>query len=304
MNRLPVTGQGATSAVSDLGTTTPPPERPAADVRSVTPDYLHTMGIPLRAGRWLEPADAQRHVAVVSVDLASRAWPGADPLGRRFQFGSAGTGDVYEVVGVAGAVRNITLDRSTISAYVPFPQQAGAAVAVAVKVDGDATALAAPVRSLVREIDPQMPIGAIRTMDDVIDGSLSHRRFQLQLLIIFAATATLLAGIGVYGVVAHSVAQRTNEIGIRMALGASPRRVAAMVLCQGLLPVAAGLLAAVPASLAIASRLDTLLFGVAPHDLATLLSVGLIVSITAVAATYWPARRATRVGPMVALRCQ
>jgi ABC-type antimicrobial peptide transport system permease subunit len=165
-----------------------------------------------------------------------------------------------------------------------------------------AAAAAPMLRAAIHEVDPDLPVPAIRTMDALVDASVAQNRFQMTLVLLFAAAALLLASLGIYGVVSYSVGQRTSEMGIRMALGAQPSRIRGLVVWQGLAPVAAGLAAGIAASLALGRLLGTLLFGVRAGDPATIGGVSGLLILVAAAATYIPARRATRVDPAIALR--
>lgn len=215
---------------------------------------------------------------------------------------------MIEVVGVVGDVRGVSLNRRpNLTAYLPYWQmQWGGpfSFSLVVQAESDPLAVAAAVRSAIREADPELAVPAFQTMDDLVSVSVSvaERRFQMQLLIFFAIAALLLASLGIYGVAAYSVAQRTNEMGIRIALGAHPRSLRHMVLRQSLWPVAVGLGAGVIASILLGRVLESLLFGVSPTDPTTIASVTALLAVVASIAIYVPARRATRIDPLVALR--
>jgi ABC-type antimicrobial peptide transport system permease subunit len=164
--------------------------------------------------------------------------------------------------------------------------------------------MSSAVRTTIHTIDPELPLSGFRTMDDIVEGSVSQRRFLTNLLLLFAAAAILLAGLGVYGVLSYAVAQRTSEIGIRLALGAERHAVLGMVLRQAVRPVAVGLALGVPLALATGSSLRSLLFGISPQDPKTMVGTCLVLIIVAIVAAYVPAWRATKVDPMVALRCE
>ena len=164
--------------------------------------------------------------------------------------------------------------------------------------------MASAIRAAIRELDPDLPIVGMRTMDDVVAGSIAEKRFQMNLVLLFAVAATLLAGLGIYGVLSYAVTQRTNEIGIRLAIGADPGAVRHLIVKDALHLVAGGLLVGVPLALVAASSLRALLFGVAPQDLPTIIGVCVVLTAAAWLAAYMPARRASRVDPIVALRCE
>ena len=304
-SQLPLTGTGALSALSTEGVTGPITERPSADVRSVTPDYFRAMAVPLKTGRLIDAADRERNVAVLSEQLAARGWPSQNSLGRKFRFGANTTAPLYEVVGTVGDVRGTALDQPlTPTAYVPFPQKTLSGVSLIVKTSGNPSALASLVHGILRAHDPELPVVTIRTMDDVMNESLAQRRFQLLLVALFATLAALLASLGVYGVMAYSVAQRTSEIGIRLALGAKPAAVVFKVMRDALMLAAGGLLVALPVTMISGSFLSKFLVGVTPRDPLVLGATAAIIGVTALLAAAGPGLRASRVDPMVALRCE
>jgi predicted permease len=302
-NRLPLSGEGGNNLVNPEGRDVPLLQRPLADIRRVSPDYFRTLGIPLRRGRVFDLADGDRPLALVSALTAERLWPGADAVGKRLRIGDDESPPV-EVLGVVGDVRGVSLSRPpSLTVYVPYWQNLGSgALSLAVKTAGDPRSAAGEVRSVIRQLDPELPVPSPRTMTAVVADSVAPRRFQMSLVLLFAAVATLLASLGIYGVVAYSVGQRTNEMGIRLALGAPTGEIARIVLSQGLRPVAAGLTVGVVASAALGRVLGSLLFGVGAGDPLTILGVVALVGGVAFVATWLPARRATRVDPVAALR--
>jgi putative ABC transport system permease protein len=208
-----------------------------------------------------------------------------------------------EVVGIVGDVRSVSLNKSpSLTVYLPYWQRFYAQPSLVVKTAMDPRGASSAVRAAIRQIDPEMPVPAFRTMEDIVTESVAQRRFQMSLVLLFAVAATLLASLGIYGVVSYSVAQRTNEMGIRMALGARPGTITRMVLWQGLLPVATGLACGAVASVALGRVLGSLLFGVSAWDPITIGVVVVLLSALALAATYVPAHRATCVDPVTALR--
>jgi ABC-type antimicrobial peptide transport system permease subunit len=177
-------------------------------------------------------------------------------------------------------------------------------VSFALRTTGDPRAVSSGIRGVIHRIDAEIPLQTMRTMDDVIAASLAERRFQLGLVLLFALTATVLASLGIYGVVSYSVAQRTSEIGVRMALGAQPRQIRALVIAESLLPVAAGLVIGIAVSIGLGRVLGSLLVGIGPADPIAIAAVSLILLIVALVANYVPAVRATRVDPWRTLRCE
>jgi len=304
-NKLPLTGEGGNAALW--------PERSTAagvvsDVRLVSPDFFRALGIPGRDGRLFTETDRERAVAVVSTVAGERLWPGEDPIGRQFHIG-ARTLPAIQVVGVVGDVHGASLDRvPSPTVYVPYWQSVvppgvnSMDLVLVARTTSDPMAVSSSLRRLIRELDPQLALPAFRTMDDVVTNSLEQRRFQLALVLLFAAGGMLLASLGIYGVVSYSVAQRTNEMGIRLALGALPGDIRRLVIAQGFTPVLVGLGIGVFGSVGVGRVLGTLLFGVRPSDPLTLAVVIAVFVVVALAAMCVPAQRAIRVDPLQTLR--
>jgi predicted permease len=301
-NILPLGGEDGNTLLSVEGTTLPLMERPLADFRNVNPDYFRTMGIELRDGRVFTEADRDRPVALVSAQTGERIWPGQNVIGKHLYRGDIGSPQLT-VTGVVGDVRGVSLSKNpSLTVYVPYWQRNQSQQSLAVKTAMDPRAASSAIRGAVRQVDPELPVPAFRTMDEIVSGSLAQQRFQMTLVLLFAGAALLLASLGIYGVVSYSVAQRSSEMGIRMALGARAGEIRAMVLRQALQPVAAGLAGGVVASLALSRILGSLLFGVNAIDPPTIAAVVILLTAVAVAASYLPARRATRIDPLIALR--
>ena len=301
-NMLPLAGEGGNSALSIPGSSVPLFEHALGNIRTVNSDYFRTMGMSLQAGRLFNDADQERQVAVISMSIATRAWPGEDPIGKRFRFGPPSVPD-KEVIGVVNDVRGVSLEAGpSFSVYVPYWQGFFIGGSFAVKTTDDPVALAPAIRAAIRSIDAELPVSAFRTMNEVVEGSVAQRRFQTNLVLVFGAAALLLASLGVYGVMSYAVTQRTTEIGIRLALGAERGAVLRMMLRQALRPVAAGVAVAVPLALGAASWLRSLLFGVSPQDPTTIAVACLALIAAAALAAYLPARRAANLDPLNALR--
>ena len=304
-NGLPVTAHGGNSLIHVEGVAVQDIERPVADIRNVNPDFFSTMGIALRSGAYLSESDVEGRTAVISASLAERAWPGLSPLGNRFRIGSPQS-PPYEVVGVVNDVRgaslNEKLDFPTV--YVPYWRRAFSEITIAAKTTGEPAAAYALLRQTIRRLDSELPIPEMQTMDDVVLASVAPREFQMRLVLLFGIVALLLSGLGVYGVVSYSVAQRTNELGLRMALGATPRSVAGGVVRQAMLPVALGLGVGLAVAVGAGRAVRAMVFDVSPLDPVTLLSVSLVLLTVGVVACYIPARRAMRVDPLTALRTE
>jgi ABC-type antimicrobial peptide transport system permease subunit len=202
-----------------------------------------------------------------------------------------------------GDVRGVALNKTpSLTVYIPYWQRFQNQASLVVRTSIEPLAASSAIRAAIRRVDRELPVPAFRTMEDIVAESVAQRRFQMSLVLLFAAAALLLASLGIYGVVSYSVAQRTNEMGIRMALGAQPGNIRRMVLGQSLLPVCAGLVAGVMASVAFGRVLGSLLFGVSAWDPATISVVLTLLIAVAAMATLPPVRRATRVDPMSALR--
>jgi putative ABC transport system permease protein len=301
-NQLPLGGEGNNNVVMAEGQNLPLMDRPLADNRKVNPEYFRTLGIRLLAGRVFEERDKGKPVTVISAMTAQRLWPGQNAVGKRLIQGAGQMGPI-EVVGVVADIRGASLTQAPSNTiYVPYWQDSNTFISVAVRTARAPAAVATAFRGALRQMDAEMPLPEVRTMDERMAESVAPRRFQMTLVLLFAAAALLLASLGIYGVVSYSVGQRTSEMGIRMALGAQPGAISGMVLRQGMAPVAAGLAAGVAAAVAMGRLLGSLLFGVEAADPATIAGVTALLAAVAVLASWVPARRATRIDPAAALR--
>ena len=269
----------------------------------MNPEYFQTLGIPLRQGRLFGESDGEHKLAVVSGLAAERLWPGESPIGKRFKIGDP-DGPFFEVAGVVGDVRGIGLDRSpSLTIYAPYWQRrTWYGPALAVKTAVDPLSMSSAIRSAIQHLDPELPVPRFETMEQVVDASIAQRRFQMNLLLLFALTALLLASLGIYGVVSYSVALRTNEMGIRMAIGACGSDLLKMILRQAMTPVGIGAGTGLIVAVAVGRLFAGLLYGVAAVDGITIASVVLILGAVAALASVIPARRASRVNPVTALR--
>jgi putative ABC transport system permease protein len=284
-------------------------ESPLANYVSVSPDYFRVMQIPLLQGSLFTERDVMGTTPVVIINeiMARRFWPNQNPLGRRLILGSTIGADTTPraIVGVVGNVRSAGLESEPGPAiYVPYFQNPWPTMSVVIRASGDPMSLAAEVRKAVLVLDSNQPVYNIRSLEDVLGASLAARRFQVLLLGIFAAVALIMAAIGVYAVMAEVVMQRTHEIGIRMALGANPHDVVKLVVGQGIRMTAAGVAMGLAGALALTRWMSSLLFGVSPTDLVTFATVSLTLTGVALLACYIPARRASRLDPIVAVRCE
>jgi putative ABC transport system permease protein len=304
---LPLSGDDFSSSFTVEGRSVPEKDEPSAELRVATPDYFRTMQIPLRRGRVFTDADrlGAARVVLISEAAARKFFPGGDAIGQRITFGVRGG---YEknlggIVGIVGDVHHFGVDAPvTPMFYVPLAQAGDTEATFVIRTDGPPAAVGQPARKAVQEIDRDALVGEPVLLETLAAGSLGNRRFYAMLLGVFAGLALALSAVGLYGVIAYSVAQRTQEIGIRVALGATGRQVLLAVMRQGLRLAAAGLVAGESLALILNRTLKGLLVGVSTSDPLTLIVTGLVLLLVATLACYIPARRATRVDPMVALR--
>jgi putative ABC transport system permease protein len=302
----PFSGSGGTGSYSIVGYT-PAPGEPAPHGRQdiVGADYFRALEIPLREGRFFTDADTAEspRVAVIDEYLADRYFKGQSPIGREIQRGGPDSPRIT-IVGVVGTINAVNLGEPVAKEriYYPVSQQPLSSMALLLKAGVEPQSLATQVRSAVWGIDPELPVTDVRTIDQWVGRSLQTRRAPMVLLAVFGAVALALAAIGIYGVLAFGVAQRVREFGIRQALGADPRDILRLVLSQGLRTAAVGVAVGLGASLLLARYLESQLYGVAAHDAQVLAGVSGLLLLVAAAACYIPARRATRIHPMVALR--
>jgi putative ABC transport system permease protein len=307
VSNLPMSGTENISGFVVEGRAPTPSRMPMSDRREATPGYFEAMGIELLQGRLFRDGDVKGapRVAVIDETLARTYWPGADPLGKRFHRGDFDTKnpDWITVVGVVRNVRNSGLHvEPRTQLYLPHAQSRSRQMSIAVRAQGDPLRLAKAVSDAVHAIDPNQPVSEIMTMETMIDHSLAGRRFNLVLLGLFAGLAVVLAAVGIYGVMSYQVAQRTREMGLRMALGARRGTVLGLVVREAGLLSLAGLGAGLVLSLLATRVMASLLFGVGATDPITLAAVSIALAVVSLAAAYVPGQRATRVDPMVALR--
>jgi predicted permease len=284
----------------------PPGRNNTADYVTVSPNYFHVVGIPLLRGRYFSRQDEMStpEVAIISETLARLYFPHQNPLGRQLIFGFPPDGDVKrEIVGVVGDVRDAALNQVPGPIlYVPFAQAPLWGVGLVVKTSSTAEAATRTIRQEVREVDRDLPVTDVEWMSAVVDTSLAQTRLRTWLLGLFGAIALTLAAVGIFGVISYSVSCRTREFGIRMALGATRREISQLVLKEALRLALAGVAAGTVAALGLAQLISSLLYGVRPRDPVTLIVLPLLLTGVALLAAYLPARRATKVDPMAALR--
>ncbi len=302
---LPLAGSKTSTNYIVPGRPEPTPgEEPGADIRIVAGDYHRAMGVPLLRGRTFDERDHEDapRAFVINQALAEEQFPGEDPIGRQlnvpwFELLEG------EVVGVVGNVRESGLDEDAAPAiYWSYRQMPSGQLNLVLRTAGDPTAVAAAAAAQVREIDPNQPVAEIRTMEQVVSSTVASPRFNLFLLGGFAAASLLLAALGLFGVVSYSVAQRRQELGVRMALGATSRDVLRLVVGEGMGLTFAGLLIGLVGAVVLTRLMSSMLYGVSPTDPLTLAGVSVFLATVALVASYFPARRAARTDPMTSLR--
>lgn len=277
---------------------------PQTNYSAVSPGYFEAMGIPLVAGRAFTEHDTQDmpRVAIISQTLAQRFFPNGDAIGKRINV-NTGPESFREIVGIAGDVKQNGLTKETRPhTYEPFAQAPNQFMTLIVRSTTDPESLVPAIRSKVLALDSELPLQRVTTLDRVIANSIRQQRFTSLVLSVFAGVALLLAAAGLYGVISYSVAQRTHELGIRVALGAQVKDVMRLVLRQGMAIVVAGEVIGIIGAFGLTRLLGGLLFGVTPTDAATFIAVTIVLTVVALLACYIPARRATKVDPLVALR--
>ncbi|HLM55515.1 MAG TPA: ABC transporter permease, partial [Pyrinomonadaceae bacterium] len=307
VSRLPLAGDRSTMGLAVEGRPVVSGQYDEVHFRAVTPDYLRTLGVPLRAGRELEERDGPEapQVVLVNETTARKHWPGADAVGRRVKLGPNAQGPWVTVVGVVGDVRNFGLEsEARPEVYAPHRQSPQGRMRLVLRTGGDPLGLVPAVRSAVRSLDPELPFSQVTTMEELLARSVAQRRLSTLLLGGFAGTALLLAALGIYGVMAYSVTQRAREIGIRMALGARGGDVVRMVLRQGMALALAGVACGMAAGLVAARLMRGLLYGVSAVDPLTFFGMAGVLTCVALLACYVPARRATKIDPLIALRAE
>lgn len=310
---LPMAGGGATIHFNRAAY---PPKGPddyvMAGFRAVTPEYLATLDVPLRRGRMLSERDRNSapKVVVINESMARQYFPDRDPLGQRIQLGTEPSEDfpTIEIVGVVGDVKQSFEAGSKAEMFVPYGQYPEPILvgmylntALVVRTSGNPIEVTPSVRAAILEVDPGLPLVNVRTMEAAMAGTVAQPRFQMTLLMLFASIAVALAAVGVYGVMAYTVSQRTPEIGVRMAIGASPNQVVTMVVWQGAQLAVMGVILGLIAAALAAGAMQSLLFDVKGLDPLTFASAPLVLGLAALLASYIPARRAARISPLVAL---
>ena len=308
---LPLSGDRFSISFEIDGRPVAKKDQPSADVFVTDVDYFRTMGIPVLKGRDFNEFDQHKtaQVIIVTEQFAKQFFPGEDPVGKRIKPGISTFDNekstMREIIGVVGDVRSRSLNTPPKPAYylpetqVPFNQ-----LAMVIRTKGDPHALITAATKEVASLDKDIPVFMVKTMDEYLASSVAAPRFNTTLLSIFASVALVLTIVGLYGVMSYSVAQRTNEIGIRLALGAQTRSVMALIVKQGLMLVLIGLAIGLPVAFGLMRLISGLVFGVTTKDPLTFIAAAVVLSIVGLLACYIPALRATRVDPIEALRCE
>jgi predicted permease len=294
-----------------------PGDTPQTRWRAVSPDYLRTMGIPLRRGRYFNEQDHEKAAiaAIINETMARRFWPDEDPLGKRIKLGGPTRPYPWmEIIGIVGDVKHGGLDAPAgPELYMPYAQTPFAQMPAGLRFPpmtlvarsgSDLDSLAAAMRAEFKVLDKDQPVANIRTLDQVLSNSISQYRFYLLLLAFFASIALTLAAVGLYGVVSYTVRQRTHEIGVRMAFGAQSGDILRLIVKHGMKLTLIGALIGLALALMLTRLMKALLFNVSATDPLTFIAVALLLAGVALLACWIPARRATKVDPMVALRCE
>jgi putative ABC transport system permease protein len=309
---VPLQWKGGTSAFRTEGGQLIPGSSYDALQRQVTADYLRTMGIQLRQGRYFDETDKEwsAPVAIINETMARQYWPDQDALGKRFKLGDSDSAPRWiTVVGVVADIRQMGVDAPVkAEMYLPYQQQGFnwwmAPYNLAIRVSGDPMSLVAAVSREIHAVDPNQPISVIATMAELLGEETQQRQVVMILLASFAGIALMLAALGIYGALAYFVAQRTREIGVRLALGAQTHEVMKMVMRQGMALTSLGVGIGLIGGLALARLMKSLLFGISATDPLTFAAVAALLTLVAMLACYIPARRAMKVDPVVALRCE
>ncbi|HET6975478.1 MAG TPA: ABC transporter permease [Pyrinomonadaceae bacterium] len=308
---VPLSWKGGSSGFYPEGIKSPIPDMSYDAIhRQVSAGYLKTMNIALRQGRYLDTRDNAQsmNVAVINETMARQYWPGENALGRRFKLGGPDETDLpwIQIVGIVADLRQMGLDEPVkAEMYLPYQQVDHPWFMprdLAIRTSGDTSNLVGAVRQIIREVDPDQPVSNVATMQEVLGTEAAQRRMGMIMLAGFAVLALLLASLGIYGVLAYFVTQHTNEIGVRQALGATPRDILFLVLKKGMGLTLVGVAIGLASAFALTRLMSSMLFGVKASDPLTFVVVPLLLTLVALLACYIPARRATKVDPLVALR--
>jgi putative ABC transport system permease protein len=305
-DRVPLSGEGGNSPIAPEGTNVPRLKRPIASLQLADGAYFRTLGIPIVDGRVFEESDRQRApVAVVAAAAARSIWPGQNPVGKRFRIGPD-TSPLIEIIGVVGDVRGVSLEIGPRpSVYLPYWHTFIGQASLTVRTSGDSSALLPVLRGAIRQLDPEMAVPSFESIDHIVSRSLTTRRFQVELAILFALTALVLTSLGLYSALTSTIRRRRSEIAVRMALGAKPAAIRWTVVVHALMPVAIGMGAGVAvAAFGISPLLRGLLFGTSTSDPRVIGLTVMVLGSVSFAASYVPAIRASTINPIIAMRSE
>jgi predicted permease len=304
--RLPLGGANSSTQIAVVGSEPPEGQWPEVDFRRAVHRYFETMGIPVRRGRGFSDADREGAppVAVVNEALVQKIFGGRDPIGEQIRLGPSSPVRQATIVGVVGDLRHQRLDVApNAEVYVNYLQAVPVAPLLVIRTSADPASMSASIRAALREVDAAMLPANIKTMEELRSASVTPRIFLMALIALFGGLALVLAAVGVYGVLSLAVAERTREIGIRLALGASPRGLMALVMNRALVLTASGLLAGIGLALALSPLVASQLYGVGAADPATIAGVVVALFVVSLFASAIPARRVLRIDPVTTLRC-
>ncbi len=306
VNRLPISGGDSLGELTIEGRPFPSGEAPSASYRRALPNYFQTMGIPLIYGREFDARDnGETKVVLINGEMARRYWPDKDAVGKRIKIGPPEGEPWLTIVGVVGDVKNTGLSAEpALATYEPHAQRPWSTMNLVVRTAGDPMNLASTIRDAIRATDQELPVLKVSSMEKRISASVTSERFNTLLMSIFAGVALMLAAVGVYAVMSYTVNRRTHEIGVRMALGARRRDVVRLIVGQAVILVLAGVAIGLIAAFFLTRLMSSLLFQISPTDPAIFAAVALILLGVALGASFIPVRRAMKVDPMVALRCE
>lgn len=302
---LPLAGDYWGDSARILGDNRSWTQLPTEHFRWVSPGYFEAIHLPLMAGRYLSADEWGKNVAIVSERTAKTLWPGKNPIGQQFHRGGAMDEEPFTVIGVVRNARTISLAKpDPMLIYVPYWYRCDEAAGLVVRTRHDPAMMADAIRKTIWSVDRSVPVPTVRTLGGVVADSVANRRFEMDLLLLFAVSALLLAGLGVYGVLTYSIVQRHREIGLRLALGAQRGNIYRLVLRDGLLPVALGAVAGVAIAFGLGRMASSLLFEVSPYSPSITVGAVCVLAIVGLVACLLPAQRAARVEPMEALRAE
>lgn len=302
---LPLTGDSWGDMAQVPGDNRPLSQLPIESFRWTSPEYFSAIQLPLLSGRFIAKADWGKNVALVSSKTAKALWPGKNPVGLQFKRGGTSNEESFTVIGVVADARTISLAKpDPMLIYVPYWFRCDSAAGLIVRTRQDPAFMAEAIRQTIWAIDRSVPVPTVRALGSIVADSMANQRFEMQLLLFFAASALFLAGLGVYGIVSYSVAQRNREIGLRLALGAQGSHVYRLVLHDGLVPVVLGIAGGLAIAFSMARVVTSMLFEISPYDPFMTIGSALILLCVGVSACLVPAKRAAAVDPMQALRAE